>query len=341
MTTRTLQPRGADYGDTSTAVKKSRTPKVGKYTIDVGVTGVLSDRNIGVPSDYHCKCDYCTKNYIGEIYDVAAGTYYSQAGRRRYYNPKAGTHIAPGHFLGYRWAIQKFTNPGELVFDPTVGTGTAIIEAINNGRNGAGIELEFPTITQANIDYQFLRENDKPTGKYTFIHGNAKELTTLLPAKGIMHDSISLVINGTPYPTLGSSSSDAPERKNLKKDDAGKIQVVNNTTFDYKNPDNFGAKKGTEYWNFITNMYLDCIPFMKKEGKMVILIKDMMQNKKAYLLHKMVIDDILANTKELEYYGMYMHKHLPPTLFMSTYPKTYPTAGQIPLYQTGIVLIKK
>ena len=340
MTERTLKPRGSEF-DSGTTNKKKATKKVGKYTIDVGVTGILKDRNIGVPEDYHCKCEYCSKNYLGEIYDTDAGTYYSQAGRRRYYNPKAGTHIAPGHFLGYRWAIQKFTQSGELVFDPTIGTGTAIIEAINNGRNGAGIELEFPDITQSNIDFQFLRENDKPTGKYTFINGNAKDLTTLLPSNGIMHDSISLVINGTPYPTLGSVSSDAPERKNLKKNDAtGKIDIVNNTTFDYANDDNFGKKKGTEYWNFITNMYLDCIPFMKKGAKMVILIKDMMQNKSAYLLHKMVIDDILANTTELKYHGIYMHKHIPPTLFMSTYPKTYPEAGQIPLYQTGIVLTR-
>ena len=33
-------------------------------------------------------------------------------------------------------------------------------------------------------------------------------------------------------------------------------------------------------------------------------------------------------------------EHLPQTLFMNTYPKQWPDAKQIPLYQTGTVLEK-
>jgi hypothetical protein len=39
-------------------------------------------------------------------------------------------------------------------------------------------------------------------------------------------------------------------------------------------------------------------------------------------------------------YGTFVHKHLPQTLFMNTYPKQWPDAKQIPLYQTGTVLEK-
>ena len=79
---------------------------------------------------------------------------------------------------------------------------------------------------------------------------------------------------------------------------------------------------------------------MKKGAKMVILIKDMVQGKKPYLLHKLVIDEILKNTDQLKYYGSYIHRHIPQTVFMLSYPKQFPDAGQIPLYQTGIVLEK-
>jgi len=34
-----------------------------------------------------------------------------------------------------------------------------------------------------------------------------------------------------------------------------------------------------------------------------------------------------------------LHKHIPPTLFMSTYSKRFPEV-KIPIYQTGIVLEK-
>ena len=312
-----------------------------KYVNKIGITEKLQTRNIGIPKNYHCSCEYCTKNYLGEIFHNGYNTYYSQRARNYYYDKDAGTHIAPGHFLGYRWAIQEFTEEGDWVFDPTVGTGTAIVEAINHGRHGVGIELEFPKITQANIDHQFKRETDKPTGEYVFLHGNAKELSSLLQTEAcITPETLQLVINGTPYPTLGGVSSDAPERKNFKKDENGKTIIANNRTFDYGIEDNFGKKKGDEYWKLIRGMYSDCVPFMKEGAKMVILIKDMVQNKKPYLLHKMIIDDILENNDQLRYYGMYMHAHIPTTMFMNTYHKQYPDAKQIPLYQTGIILEK-
>jgi hypothetical protein len=54
----------------------------------------------------------------------------------------------------------------------------------------------------------------------------------------------------------------------------------------------------------------------------------------------MVIDEILGATDELKYYGSFIHKHIPQTVFMLSYPKQNPSASQIPLYQTGIVLEK-
>ena len=87
-------------------------------------------------------------------------------------------------------------------------------------------------------------------------------------------------------------------------------------------------------------MYLDCIPHLKKNGKIVIIIKDMVQKKKAWLLHKMLIDRILERTDELKYFGCFMHKHIPTTMFMNTYPKRFPEV-KIPLYQAGIVLRKR
>jgi len=302
-----------------------------KHDTNIDPNEKLLFRNGKIPDDYHTK--YLEDKYIGEIYNTEENRYYSQVARRKYYDTKAGTHLCPGHFLGYRFAIQKYTKEGDWVFDPTVGTGTAIIEAINNGRNGVGIELEFPDIARKNIAKQYQRELQKPTGKNVFIHGNAKDINEHFNNLGIRENHFKLIMNGTPYPTLGSISSDAPERKSFDSN--------NNSTFDYNNVDNFGKKKGEEYWEFITNMYLDSIPYLKSNGKLVILIKDMTRDKKPYLLHKMIVERLLDKTKELEIESMYLHKHIPETMFMRTYPKQYPDAEQIPLYQTGVVLNKK
>jgi len=301
-----------------------------KHTNEVEVTEKLLVRS-NIPEDYHCTCKYCTGNFLGEIYDVKNDKYYSNFCRRSYYDMSLPKHIAPGHFQLYRWSVQNLINESCNVFDPTVGTGTAIVEAINHGRNGIGIELEYPDITIGNIKFQYTRENDKPTGKYLMIHGNAKDLKRLLIEKGVKEKSIQLIVNGPPYLTEGGKSSDAPERKN--------INTGRDDTFDYANNESFGKLSGEKYWEMIMNMYLDCIPFMKKGAKLVFAIKDLVRNKKAYLLHKMVVDNLLEKTNELKYYGCIIHKHIPQTFTMRTYRKRFPEV-KIPLYQTGIILEK-
>jgi len=312
---------------------KSKNKKLSKskYTLTVGKTEKLGFRKDPIPKDYHCSCQYCTKKYLGEVYDTKNNTHYSQLARNKYYLPNKGQHIAPGHFIGYRYAIQKFTKKGEWIFDPTVGTGTAIVEAINNGRNAAGIELEFHELTQANIDHQ-----GETPGKYFFFpKGNARELTSLLGSVGFGEESLSLVVNGTPYPKIAGISSDGYE-KAFSKDMPDQERVR-----DYQVEENFGAQRLTgNYWPWVIQMYLDCIPFLKKNGKLVIIVKDLVQKKQAWPLHQLIVDKILGRTKELSYYGCFLHKHIPSTMFMNTYPKRYPGI-KIPLYQTAIVLRKR
>ena len=41
-----------------------------------------------------------------------------------------------------RWLIRTFTNPGETVLDATMGSGTTMVAAKMEGRNGIGVEME-------------------------------------------------------------------------------------------------------------------------------------------------------------------------------------------------------
>ena len=87
-------------------------------------------------------------------------------------------------------------------------------------------------------------------------------------------------------------------------------------------------------------MYSQAIEFLKPGGYFVILIKDMIQNKKPYLLSSMIANEVLENNPDVEYHGLYLHRHVPETMFMRTYPKMYPGVP-VPSYQAGIVLRKK
>jgi len=101
---------------------------------------------------------------------------------------------------------------------------------------------------------------------------------------------------------------------------------------------NVGVLKGEVYWNTIIDIYTAAIKKLKPGGKFITLIKDPTQRKQGYLLHKMVADRLLESNP-VEYYGTFIHRHLPQTLFMNTYPKRYPEV-RLPLYQTGTILTK-
>ena len=171
-----------------------------------GITDKVYHRET-VPNDYHCTCDYCRGNFLGEIYHTPTNQYYTQLSRKKYYfpdvKPEGGfdTHICPGHWSGYRWAVQNLTKPGDTVFDPTVGTGTAVVEAINAGRDAVGIELEFPHITKRSVDVQYERGTAK--GKGTIIQGDARDQIELLEKNGFEGECFDLIITGSPYPVLG------------------------------------------------------------------------------------------------------------------------------------------
>jgi len=307
-----------------------------------GITDKLYHRE-SVPNDYHCDCNYCKDNFMGEIFHTPTGEYYTQTSRKKYYfpdvKPEGGfdKHICPGHWSGYRWAVQNLTKPGDTVFDPTVGTGTAIVEAINAGRNGVGIELEFPHITKRSVDVQY--ERGTATGKGTVIQGDARNQIDLLEQNGFSGECFDLVVTGSPYPVLGGRQSDAPERPG-KRDDGDFSKGKKENEVIYKNDKNAGVLKGAAYWDLIEELYVKSISKLKPGGKFVTIIKDPTQNKKPYLLHKYITDIVMA-TNPMEYYGSFIHRHLPYTFFMNTYQKQNPEVEIIPYYQTAIVLQKK
>ncbi len=294
-----------------------------------------------IPEDYHGK-DVIIGKWLGELFHTLTDQYYTQSTRSQYYfpdvKPEGGfdKHICPGHWQGYRWAIQNFTNPGDMVLDPTCGTGTAVVESINHGRNAIGIELEFSEITKRTIQTQYDRAdkigNVVPLGNGTIINGDARDLNELLHEKGFIGEEIfDLVINGTPYPVLGSAQSDAPER--------GYTSAGKGASITYGKSKNVGVLKGQKYWDTVLAIYTSAINKLKPGGKFITIIKDPTQNKKPYLLHKMIADMLIEHLP-VKPYGTFVHKHLPYTLFMNTYPKQHPDAQQIPLYQTGTVLEK-
>lgn len=270
-----------------------------------------------LPDDFHDRENPVFQNkFFGNIIHPS-GKYYSNLARRHYYHPDERTkHLAPGHWVGYRWAIQHFSLKDDWVLDPTCGTGTALVEAVNNGRNAYGVELEYPEVARMNVEHQ---KTDK---KYSIYQDSA--LTHPFPK-----NQFALALNGPPYPVLHGSSLSSDVHESTYEREIG-----------YEDKDqNIGLQKSDrdKYWSMIRTLYTNVFEALRPGGFLVTLVKDPINEKQPYLLSNLIGEEI----KKIGYkvYGCFLHKHIPSTLFMHTYPKKFPDVV-IPLYQTGMIYRK-
>jgi DNA modification methylase len=54
---------------------------------------------------------------------------------------ETGNHPCPKPYKLLTWLIEQFTDPGDVVFDPFMGSGTTIKAAAHTGRKAVGIEV--------------------------------------------------------------------------------------------------------------------------------------------------------------------------------------------------------
>jgi len=95
-----------------------------------------------------------------------------------------------------RTAIQRYSQPGELVLDPMCGIGTTLVEAAHLGRVGLGVEREarWAELARANLAHAATQG---ATGIGTVTTGDARQLLNLLDPS--LHGQVALVVTSPPY----------------------------------------------------------------------------------------------------------------------------------------------
>lgn len=270
--------------------------------------------------------------FFGEIYCTTEDKYYSRQGGRKY-RPKVDKehhHLDEGHFQGFSFGIEHFSNPGGWVLDPFVGSGTAMVESYLKGRNSIGIELEFSTLLEKNLEY--LEQHYFNGSEYRIHHGDSRKILNEIPMP-----ELDLVITGFPYPKIGGSSitADAPLRENHISGDLNYVKPVG-----YLKEDSLGdLKYGPKFLEDMEEILSVSGYYLKKGGRLITLIKDCISGGQPFFLQKYVMDYFLENNPDFEIEGWYVHRHIPQTFFMNNYLKKHPEK-EIPLYQIGLVLKK-
>lgn len=264
------------------------------------------------PVDYHCNCKYCSLS-LGELRPPDGG-YYSRLERRGYYDRlESGRdgHVAKTPLHVARWAIQRYTVPGEWVLDPTIGAGTTAVEALTQGRNVAGMEVQYAEVLRANVE---KNRRDGVTSKIRI--GDARRIGAFLDEIDVTFD---LVVSNPPY-----SGDETPRPPNIQKGE---------TTHQYKNdlPNLAFLREGPDYWEAMTAIYLDCVRHLAPGGHLVTGIKDMIRARKPMMLHERFCD-IIVRDVGLTFVGTAFLLHYPRTFHLNRYHKTY--GVHPPYYQT-------
>ncbi len=112
------------------------------------------------------------------------------------YLPDSVRH--PGKMLPAiaRHAIEAYTNPGQIVFDPMAGIGTSLVEAVHLGRDAVGTEYEPQWVHLTDANLRHAAEHGA-TGTGAVWHADARHL----PDELLAHyaGKVSLLLTSPPY----------------------------------------------------------------------------------------------------------------------------------------------
>jgi hypothetical protein len=116
--------------------------------------------------------------------------------RKGRYNAESMTH--PGKMLPTiaRYAINTYTQPGDVVLDPMAGIGTTMVEAMHLDRHGIGVEYEDRWAALAAVNIALARKNGA-TGTGQIYTGDSRHLPSLLPPQ--VRGTVALVVTSPPY----------------------------------------------------------------------------------------------------------------------------------------------
>jgi modification methylase len=116
-----------------------------------------------------------------------------RAGR---YLPASTAHPAKMLPAIARQAIQRYSQPGDLVLDPMCGIGTTLVEAVHLGRDAVGVELEarWADLARANIA---RARTHGAAGTAIVVTGDARHLPGLLDPQLV--GRIALMLTSPPY----------------------------------------------------------------------------------------------------------------------------------------------
>lgn len=196
------------------------------------------------------------EGYPGSVW--LTGQQQSRELRRGRYVAESITH--PGKMLPTiaRYAINTYTDPGDLILDPMAGIGTTVVEAMHLDRHGVGVEYEERWAALAAVNVA-LAEKQGASGTGVIYTGDSRNLPTLLAPQ--MRGTVALVITSPPY---GPSTHGQVRTPGSRR---GKVRKLHHR---YGGTDNLAYRDHDTLARGFTEILAGCRAVLRSGGHVVI-----------------------------------------------------------------------
>lgn len=194
--------------------------------------------------------------------------------------------------------IELFTEPGETVLDPMVGTGSTVIAALRSGRNGYGVELTeaYSSIARDRVGQEtapmLFDAEFEPRTKGVIIQGDSTELSEMTELLDVTFD---YAITSPPYWSMltnpGSENQEARRRKGLSlvysqdDRDLGNVQ-------DYE-----------QFLDLLDEIYNQVASKLRTDGCLTVVVKNVKRNHILYTLAWDLTARLCAEEGRYDYIG--------------------------------------
>jgi DNA modification methylase len=222
--------------------------------------------------DNHISC-VTAKEWVKGMVTIQPFYYTSRDVRDKNIHPAVFPISLPAHF------IKLLTHEGELVLDPFVGIGTALIAAKDLNRNAVGFDLKSEYIEIAR--QRLAQSTLSPHVEQLAILDDAHNIPAYLD-----ENTISLCITSPPYANM----LNRPRlNKSIRGDMRENGQYLRVQQYSSDSRD-LGTMDHEEYSKALTEIYAGILPLMRSKAHCIININDVWWQDKRYLTHIYVIE---------------------------------------------------
>ena len=172
--------------------------------------------------------------------------------------------------------IELFTHEGELVVDPFVGSGTALVAAQDTNRNAVGFDLHAGYV---DVSESRLGGAEPSRTSQVAVHDDAASVAEYLEP-----GSVSLVLTSPPYANLLNRERRNKSRRNRKNEQLGAVEQYS------QDPRDLGTMPLDEYSEAMRAIFAGMRGVLKPGGHCVVNVPDMWWEGQRITIHISVVE---------------------------------------------------